>query len=902
MARRHPWNGGEIDELPADILSYNIKEIPRATLKDISNKLNADSISAGNWETLAEKLGFTQNSVLDNLTQQAKVQNTYPGLLMLQEWSRRSGSTAHVLLHALREIQREDAVGVLVEKLFELHTMQLLVKIQDGEGSPKFLRVPTQKSAPLHASLDNTLQKPPYWYDIVGPHYDINWNSPSGILQGAQLSLRLRVEPSENSMSLIYGTSAQLCQPPPSHPLAMNIPPDPHLPFSQDNGRSLNNLSNSPQSGARREDKVLTPLQPLSCPPQPPAMCQPAAVQPHDGILYRFEPLSSIGGPPRSQCQQQFPHFSTLMSSTFELTAPPISMTSLQESTNNMEYNPSSCTDVKTPLVPHCAQEHDETLVKESSNNARENMNIPVTVGEKASPEDMNIGAAENDEMGLAEGVQFMESSKCMVTASSFMHSMYISHNAAIQFCNNPTSPQSLGSNSSSLGSAGGSDTRSQFVMELPSPDQTSSAMPQQRTSVDEIRRLANTGEYVPIHFLENMGKTSQVPDLSEEEENMQTENSDSNRRPSNGMEIAGDSGLEQDSGSYIRLAVTASSSDYTTMTKPKPCTYTMYRPGMDNSERFANFQPRPIPHSLSLDSNPGYMDMRSGGPSSSSQQQFTTASSGGMHSCMSVDSYMNSQTDLSLQNVSADLLDHSARNMYGPNMDPLLLSRSRHPLPVRGDMFQPRDRRPLTQEQELLLDQVDDPEPEYTYIDAASVSSHADLPRRSSEGVLSSGDTKFHSTGRPRLFQHRHSEARLDPRSSVSPAELQQVPGWNANITEKTVEHEMSRYINDDGNFVVWRYIVGGKYVISVSHLRIIRHYAVYESEREGKVYYYIFPKGARFTSLAGLVRHCQEHGVAETTKTFKTPDGKQAHRSGANSGGFSHVRLKFAIPARRH
>ena len=119
MAVRHiPWDGKEICDLPPEILTYQIKETPRSTLKDIANKLNADIVSAGNWESLAEKLGFVRSSVLDDLIEHARVQHTYPGLLMLQEWACRPGSTAVVLLHALREIHREDVVGMLVSKLF----------------------------------------------------------------------------------------------------------------------------------------------------------------------------------------------------------------------------------------------------------------------------------------------------------------------------------------------------------------------------------------------------------------------------------------------------------------------------------------------------------------------------------------------------------------------------------------------------------------------------------------------------------------------------------------------------------------------------------------------------------------------------------------------------------------
>ncbi|XP_076448124.1 uncharacterized protein LOC143284889 [Babylonia areolata] len=320
------------------------------------------------------------------------------------------------------------------------------------------------------------------------------------------------------------------------------------------------------------------------------------------------------------------------------------------------------------------------------------------------------------------------------------------------------------------------------------------------------------------------------------------------------------------------------------------------------NSQQCADFQPRFLPHSVSLDSD-GYMDMNGTARCPPPTTTTTTTSSmmTGIHTCMSVDSYMNTQvSEFNLHNASSSrLLDSGGRNLSMPNPDPMLHSRSRHPLPASGDVFPPRDRRPLTQDHELLLDKPE-PEPEYTYIDA--VSPPPDLPRRSSDGALLASRGRRHGTADDDLGR-RNSDVKLEHRGSVSPSELQQVPGWSARVTERTVDHEMSRYINDDGNFIVWWYEVGRKYVISVSHLRSIRHYAVYESEREGKVWYYIFPKGARFTSLAALILHCQKHGVAEPTKTFKTPDGREAHRSSSGtSGRFSHVRLKYPIPARRN
>ena len=118
MARGHTSSDGkEINDRHPEILNCQISGIPRPKLKDIVNELSADLICVGNWEILAEKLGFNQRSVLDNLIERARVQHTYPGLLMLHEWACRPGSTVFILLWALREAHLEDVAGVLAKKL-----------------------------------------------------------------------------------------------------------------------------------------------------------------------------------------------------------------------------------------------------------------------------------------------------------------------------------------------------------------------------------------------------------------------------------------------------------------------------------------------------------------------------------------------------------------------------------------------------------------------------------------------------------------------------------------------------------------------------------------------------------------------------------------------------------------
>nr|KAG5695639.1 hypothetical protein BaRGS_029129 [Batillaria attramentaria] len=124
-----------------------------------------------------------------------------------------------------------------------------------------------------------------------------------------------------------------------------------------------------------------------------------------------------------------------------------------------------------------------------------------------------------------------------------------------------------------------------------------------------------------------------------------------------------------------------------------------------------------------------------------------------------------------------------------------------------------------------------------------------------------------------PSLDSDAEMELSLDsdraaPHRELSDSELQQVAGWCPTVTERTIESTMSRHVNEDGNFIVWRYSTGGKYVISV-----------------------------RSRSLAALVAHYQSNSMSEPTKTFRTPEG-EVRRSG--SSRLSHVRLRKPLTVR--
>lgn len=243
------WHGRDIAELPTELLNTPIRVLPMTVLRKIANMLHVDSGPTGNWEMVAEKLVFSNSSRLEELSRQARVQQQYPGLLLLSEWGRIEGSTALVLLHVLRDCDREDIINYLVNALFEMDLARLYVMIYDEEGrGQRSLQVRTAKSAPLHASLENELVPGIYMYDIVSPQH-VTWETPARELQGAQLTLKKRKEPSAETYSLIYGT---LGEPPPQFPtlqtwnsaagpLTLNIPPsDVRLTYSQFGATELN--------------------------------------------------------------------------------------------------------------------------------------------------------------------------------------------------------------------------------------------------------------------------------------------------------------------------------------------------------------------------------------------------------------------------------------------------------------------------------------------------------------------------------------------------------------------------------------------------------------------------------------------------------------------------------------
>ncbi|XP_025106670.1 uncharacterized protein LOC112571684 isoform X2 [Pomacea canaliculata] len=156
------------------------------------------------------------------------------------------------------------------------------------------------------------------------------------------------------------------------------------------------------------------------------------------------------------------------------------------------------------------------------------------------------------------------------------------------------------------------------------------------------------------------------------------------------------------------------------------------------------------------------------------------------------------------------------------------------------------------------------------------------------------------------------HPEPMQTPASKPPSLEIgmTEVPGWCPGVTDRTINQIMSKYINDDGNFIVWYYSARKTHVITVSHMGI-RHYAVHNKTVAGdQAVFYIFEGGFESTSLASLIKHYMRnglaepastmlvHGVNDPTKKFTTPEESSGSRGSRNR--LSHVKLKRPLVVR--
>ena len=419
----------------------------------------------------------------------------------------------------------------------------------------------------------------------------------------------------------------------------------------------------------------------------------------------------------------------------------------------------------------------------------------------KFERENRDLVPAQHDEMDSVGGQPSPDTDKpSPSSSSSLLNADYVAHNSVIQFCNDPTSPQSCGSGSlvtpCGVSATGMTSSERQVPEESSShfrrQSQTPFGLPTPPPGCSKEHRV----DYVPHSFIEEQSKKIQksasAPQLDEEEQ-MQAERSraENNSESAEGMDYAEEGqGFRDGNPPYNHLANAAPAIP---AGKPLPCTYTAYRPDMvDHQHHYLNYQKeQPLTNSISAGCNMGggYLDM-SGGHHRAAWTQRQQQDCGQPSSADLLARHgLCSPPSFYLPDDSADsqVLDSDVRHDLDPGLSNFLQPRVRKPLPPR-DIFEPRDRRPLTQDHDMLLD---GPAPEYTYIDPPSTMARS-LPACSSRGPAASASSVTPSTsrgtGKAVGVHHRSGRGSSAFFRQLSESQLQQVPGWNPNVTEKTV------------------------------------------------------------------------------------------------------------------
>ncbi|KAK7478588.1 hypothetical protein BaRGS_00030187 [Batillaria attramentaria] len=826
--------------------------------------------------------------------------------------------------------------------------------IADDEGQ-RFLRIRTEKSAPLYASLENVLQPGVYYYDIVGPKLTINWETPAGELQGAQLTLKKRSQPNPDSYSLIYGTLSDPSQhqfptletlphahpPPPvvttgTRTLDLNIRPSP---CNSPANVSLTFAKNPAIHAPELDFPHLDYISPLMLPPPPCGPCKnlnPAAAAPVTQA--HFVPVSDVD---MDYLLNNQPLTDLGFRDTFEQTMSRRDTTfpKLQGEPSHRVGSPS----LGLNKPQFAATSH--VLQKEGVRNE----------GACALPQGKlsfsNLGAQEpkeHDESYVdVGGVSSSNSSNGPCGGDYIPHN----HPMLIRFCNNPSTastpspstpspgfPSATTSSCATTTTASGRQRLGAQMFGSVSPDSNSEFPEDSSVFSDSFQGAErdNSGagsDYMPHSFIQKqceqmLQRSASVPVfpalLSMESDSSLMASSLNEKSHSVGggieegvyvnhtvhhtklitdeAEPMEEQSLQVENGSWDPTS--GSSTPSLDTTRPPPCSYSS--PFVGHSVAFVPSGSAPhqyfvldhqggSPQVGLRDTSPataddgGYMDMSGSGrdaPMRSLQLDNGNLSPPvartSLPAFLRLDSLPVDCTPSLDSDAEMELsLDSGMRKMSAPD----LTSSASQP------HLQPRNRRPIPEM--MLTSCFEDPSltGHYTYIDPQSVPDHPDNDAADAKSAPGSGAA-------PSLARRRRPADRAAPHRELSDSELQQVAGWCPTVTERTIESTMSRHVNEDGNFIVWRYSTGGKYVISVSHLRTVRHYAVYETEeRDGEIYFYIFPRGFRSRSLAALVAHYQSNSMSEPTKTFRTPEG-EVRRSG--SSRLSHVRLRKPLTVR--
>ncbi|KAK3604343.1 hypothetical protein CHS0354_000341 [Potamilus streckersoni] len=172
-------------------LARPAQDLPVKVIKTLGLKLHQEHPNSGNWEAVAEELGFIADDIRDFRNMASVQRDQLPGELMLRNWREKGPERSlFVLIEALKRSERLDCVTYLQNEICDkILCMDLYVCIMNKDRSVIFQEpVRTRSEATLQESLENLLSGHINEYDFV--ETGITWQrSRAYEFKGKQLTL-----------------------------------------------------------------------------------------------------------------------------------------------------------------------------------------------------------------------------------------------------------------------------------------------------------------------------------------------------------------------------------------------------------------------------------------------------------------------------------------------------------------------------------------------------------------------------------------------------------------------------------------------------------------------------------------------------------------------------------------
>ncbi|XP_060551855.1 uncharacterized protein LOC132713324 isoform X2 [Ruditapes philippinarum] len=152
-----------MSRLSGDDLARPAKDLPLKVIRNLGHMLHRAQYNSGNWETIAEDLGYEYEDIKNFKTLADVRQESPPGELMLRDWIQRLyGCTLFVLHSALMKAERLDCVEYLETEIYKrVVCMDLMVCVRHESPRPAdHMCVSTRADSNLLDSLQNYLEQP----------------------------------------------------------------------------------------------------------------------------------------------------------------------------------------------------------------------------------------------------------------------------------------------------------------------------------------------------------------------------------------------------------------------------------------------------------------------------------------------------------------------------------------------------------------------------------------------------------------------------------------------------------------------------------------------------------------------------------------------------------------------